>query len=304
MTISVIICTRNRLQELVRCVNSIAIQTRLPDEIVIVDSSDDDHLHKLLKYHSFKALPIRYFHTEPGLTRQRNIGIKESSGNILFFPDDDVVWESYYIEKILKVYEKDTEGIVGGVQGLITNIGGQSWKRELFQKIFMLEVPGRGVMRASGLKEYLDIGDPLIHNCQDDIPVSVFSGCVMSYRREICDKFKFDENLSRYCLMEDLDYSYRVSQRYKLYHTSKARAEHLPSFGGLNIRDIHCQFVLNHYYLFRKLMPQNLVNILAYVWSNLGRIVFVILFRRGQRKAALWGIMDGYRQLLRRYGNR
>ena len=38
--ISIVIPTKNRFQDLIKCIESIEVQTLLPDEIVIVDSSD------------------------------------------------------------------------------------------------------------------------------------------------------------------------------------------------------------------------------------------------------------------------
>ena len=39
------------------------------------------------------------------------------------------------------------------------------------------------------------------------------NGWFMSYRREVFDKVRFDENLSGYAWKEDIDFSYRVVSR-------------------------------------------------------------------------------------------
>ena len=69
MKISVIICTRNRLDDVKKTLPSILAQTRLPNELIIVDSSDEK---KLKVYLDALELPfsVRYFHTQPGLTLQ------------------------------------------------------------------------------------------------------------------------------------------------------------------------------------------------------------------------------------------
>jgi len=40
MKVSVIICTKNRAQELTRCIKSVIAQSLSPDELIIVDASD------------------------------------------------------------------------------------------------------------------------------------------------------------------------------------------------------------------------------------------------------------------------
>ena len=46
--ISVIIPTKDRTEDVIRCLKSISIQTVLPDEVVIVDSSDTEELKPAL----------------------------------------------------------------------------------------------------------------------------------------------------------------------------------------------------------------------------------------------------------------
>ena len=59
--ISIIIPTRNRKQDIIECIDSICSQTLLPDELIIVDSSDTSELNSELKKHFKEKLKIRYF---------------------------------------------------------------------------------------------------------------------------------------------------------------------------------------------------------------------------------------------------
>ena len=95
MDISVIIPTKNRTKDLVNLLDSLRNQTRLPDELIIVDASDNDDTKNMLEEQG-NQLPfdVVYRSTAPGLTRQRNIGISLSRGSLLFFFDDDVVLET------------------------------------------------------------------------------------------------------------------------------------------------------------------------------------------------------------------
>ena len=114
--ISVIICTRNRFDDFKKTVASLMQQNRLPDELIIVDSSDlmqiEEYLHTLEP-----TVNIRYFHTDPGLTLQRNYGIRKSSGDLLFFFDDDVDLDSDYLQEVERVFLEDLHHKIGAVGG-------------------------------------------------------------------------------------------------------------------------------------------------------------------------------------------
>ena len=76
-SISLVICTKNRCYDLKECLDSIARQTIFPEELIVVDSSTDRMTEQLIEdYKKVLEFPIRYIHTEPGLTKQRNIGAK------------------------------------------------------------------------------------------------------------------------------------------------------------------------------------------------------------------------------------
>ena len=87
---SVIIATSNRKNELLRCLKSIEEQTVSPDEVIVVDSSDNpEELHSLCTFHN--GILMKYIYTsDRSLTRQRNTGVNNSKGEIVFFFDDDI----------------------------------------------------------------------------------------------------------------------------------------------------------------------------------------------------------------------
>ncbi len=122
---SIIICTKNRLDDLMNCLDSLSQQTWEPKELIIVDSSDTplqnekrflDHFNTLC----FPHTELKYVHTSPGLTRQRNIGVKQARGDILYFFDDDVVLEKEYLSSMQKIF--NAKPAYGGGMGTITNI--------------------------------------------------------------------------------------------------------------------------------------------------------------------------------------
>lgn len=80
ITSSVIICTRNRPDDLRVCLDSIATQTMMPWEWLIVDSSDIplSEQRVFTEYFLVDVFPNKeliYIHNKPGLIHQRNVGI-------------------------------------------------------------------------------------------------------------------------------------------------------------------------------------------------------------------------------------
>lgn len=114
LTTSVIICTRNRIADIVPCLESLIVQTALPQEIIIVDSSD----RSLQEYSEFKAVfnearfasvQLKYIYTSPGLTYQRNKGIELCTQDIVHFLDDDVILTSHYLAHMRRIFEEFPE---------------------------------------------------------------------------------------------------------------------------------------------------------------------------------------------------
>ena len=125
LTMSVIICTRNRLDCICECLASITAQTILPTELIIVDSSDiplisqDDFL-SIFNEQQFPHTKLIYRHTKAGLTLQRNVGIDLADTDIIYFFDDDVILDCNYIKEMQRIFAGHQK-YVGGT-GAITNV--------------------------------------------------------------------------------------------------------------------------------------------------------------------------------------
>ncbi len=119
MTISVGICTYKRPALLKRVLDSLLSQTRIPDEIIVFDSSENDETKKTVI--SISSPTIRYHHTETRtiLPKGRNEIIKKCSSDILTFLDDDAIPKNRFIETVLSSF--GSFGDVGGVTGPTIN---------------------------------------------------------------------------------------------------------------------------------------------------------------------------------------
>ena len=104
------------LPELIESINN---QTLLPQEIIIVingTSRSKDDLEEILKDLRKKLKDksnYRFIFSEiPGLSRARNVGIRECKSEIILFGDDDDVWHPNKIEKIVNTIKKNGKCLV------------------------------------------------------------------------------------------------------------------------------------------------------------------------------------------------
>lgn len=96
MKVSVIIPTYNEEGTIGACLESLSKQTYKDLEIIVIDDGSTDNT--LSKIGGVGLL--REEHKGPGAAR--NLGVKESSGEILVFVDADMTFDSSFIEKLIK----------------------------------------------------------------------------------------------------------------------------------------------------------------------------------------------------------
>jgi len=191
-----------------------------------------------------------------------------------------------------------------GGMGAITGIGGyeQTLRRRaidtlnhILQRTFLLVSSyGNGKFQKSGLPRHP-------HGTNEFKEVEVLSGGLTGYRKEIFKEFEFDEKLIGYSYMEDIDFSRRVSYKYKLFYDPQAKLEHKHTAGGRGgIRDNRKMYMLNHRYLFFKnFYPRNRLLIIPHWWSILGLIAYSLI---SWSKEPVKGYLDGLREFRKRKG--
>ena len=291
---AVILCTRNRLPDIVRALQSLAVQTLVPEELIIIDSSDTplSKQQEFTRYFSVDCFPhslLLYKHTAPGLPFQRNRGIACATADIVHFIDDDVVLEHDYLEQMHAAFSMRPT-YLGGM-GTVTNIGMPCFDYIYCLRTFFLlqRDYSSGFFTASGMPQHC-------YGTKDFKDVEVLGGCCMSYRSSVFKKHLFDEKLGRYAFMEDCDFSKRVSKDGALFFNPCARLAHFNSpLNRDSIVDARALFIKNYSYLFFKnFFSENRWRIFAYGWSVLGLFVEA-LFVRNRRyiQGYFKGIFEG-----------
>lgn len=106
--ISIVITTQNRNEELRRALDSILLQTKIPDEVIVVDDCSRERV-EISGY--LNNLNIRLLRNEfiTGVSHARNIGIQEAKGDWIAFLDDDDEFFPDKIECVLRVLSENSE---------------------------------------------------------------------------------------------------------------------------------------------------------------------------------------------------
>jgi len=266
---SFIICTKDRYDDIVECIKSILGQTILPMELIIVDGGKTKKIESIVRNLLNKQkIDFTYVHSKPGLTYQRNLGMRKAKGNTIFFFDDDVILDGDYHQEVLNVYRSDKNKKIGGVGGVIKNFHRFSKIAKTYRRLFLLPTgEGNGEMLPSGFPNFTT-------KPKNIKEVRVLSGCSMSYRKDVLKEFKFDESLGGYASGEDADFSYRVSHKYKLVVTPFAKLEHKVSgVSRITTAKLEEMRIVNSHYFFKKNIPQTNKNRIYFLWSRIGLII-------------------------------
>lgn len=105
MHVSAIICTRNRADLIGAAVASVLANTYPDFDLLVVDQSDGPETSRIIRELMTKHSNLRYLHTTtPGLSRAYNIGIRETTGEILAFTDDDCVAPTDWIGSVAAAF--------------------------------------------------------------------------------------------------------------------------------------------------------------------------------------------------------
>ena len=226
--VTAVIPTLNRPEDLSNAVKSILRQSRLPDELVIIDQStgtdsevlikglfendgDEDELIKLI-YVRDRSIS--------GLVHAKKAAVAVGSGDIMMFLEDDVILSTDYIFNMIQGFFDHPEML--GSCGIITNVKSYSRLRlalfNLFHRGIFFD---RRVSVNYGPKRWSG----------QMIQSTYLSGGVSAFRRCVFESVKFDTK-NGFFEREDVDFSFRAVRLFgkeKFFINTSARLEHLKS---------------------------------------------------------------------------
>ena len=262
VSVSVIIPTKDRSEDLATAVRSVLRQSVLPEQIIIVDQSADERGKELMDAELASAREVRldYLFDRPlGAAGARNRAIERATGTVWLFLDDDVELESNFIEALLATYAAPA---VGGVCGIITNyvpppLGSRWWAAAFVTGPFNDERQPL-YWKADKLRE------------SAPIPVRQFTGALMSFRASLVNGARFDQRLR---VGEDSDFCLRLFPEGGLVLQPQARLIHKRSLQGRAHEHWLTAHALTHYYLYGRHWRRGIYNRVCFAWLNVGYAV-------------------------------
>lgn len=270
--LSAVIPTKNRQILLKNILSSFILQDMdYPVEFIIVDqtreSMNEDSLERLrvIAGSVHNGSVLKYLH-EPdasGLTQAKNIGTRHAGGEIILYLDDDIILLPGFVDGILRGFKCGFDG-VSGVQ--VQDALYEGFSHEFYSWCFF-----KGYLkdkRSRINRNFMRLDDYIASN--------VLSGGLTAYKKEVVKNLWFDENLVKYCLGEDKEFSMRAShsgahlaictrsQAYHLRHP-EGKPGYLQRYEGKTalIKYLH--------YKFKKIIRKKLWA--ATVWAITGTLI-------------------------------
>src|SRR3990172_3811501 len=111
MKVSLILTVLDEGDHIRRLLESVAAQTRQPDEVVICDGGSGDNTVAVIQEYA-ERLPLKIvFAPGSSISQGRNVAIREATGEIIAVTDAGVWLEDGWLEELMKVWG---DGSVGG----------------------------------------------------------------------------------------------------------------------------------------------------------------------------------------------
>jgi len=198
MKIAINVAVYNESDHINKLLESLLVQTKMPDEIIIVDDGSKDDTAKIIKKFAAENPTIRYLYQKnAGPSAARNNAWKNSAADICIFTDGDCVPQKNWIETMLPYFEDEKVGAVAG-----------TYKTENDDNLLALFVGYEIAWKYEKLRG----------------PVNVHGTYNLAVRKKILEEIGgFNE---KFRTAEDADLTYRISEKYTIYFTPESVVGH------------------------------------------------------------------------------
>lgn len=184
--------------------------------MIVVDGSEQEVRDVVESFPDLAVDYVRVF--PPSLSKQRNAGMARLRSDITLagYIDDDIVLESDAVERMVAFWGSASPN-VGGASFNITNSPVPRWGKLRHLLGFAAGKPGAvlpsGIAIAPGY-------------VAADLETGWLTGGATIWRREVIDRYSYDEWFIGMGYLEDLDYSYNVRMKYRLMIVAGAKIVH------------------------------------------------------------------------------
>ncbi len=233
--VAVVVCTQQRPQSLLRFLDSLAAQDCRPDELIIVDASEDGATEDLLAQHPGVAnIADRYLYFRVsgslrGITRQRNFALQWVTTDLVVFFDDDVELMPGCLREMQQVHRDAGQAVVG-VAAYMRNQAwplSDSWVWRARRWLRLVNNLQPGSYHRSGISIPWNLP-----SLQGLIEGDWLPGCAMMWKTVIAREVRFYEGFDGYAQGEDLEFSLRARRHGKLLVSGAAHVIHYYESSG------------------------------------------------------------------------
>jgi GT2 family glycosyltransferase len=181
VTITVLVPTYRRPDNLKRCLEALRWQIRVPDEVLVVVRSSDAETRSLLSGFDRGSLPLRVVKaTNPGVIAAMSAGLEVAQGDVIAITDDDAVPHSDWLTRIEAYFSTYPE--LAGVGGRDLIYHGEHLEDGAREVVGKVQWFGRVIGN-----HHLGIGKPR--------EVDELKGVNCAYRRAVLQRIGFDGRL-------------------------------------------------------------------------------------------------------------
>lgn len=241
MEIDLLVTTYKRLDDLLVLLKNLESQEYKNFRLQIFDGTPDNsvkiavdnYINNTIKNTQYEII---FHQTGCGMTRQRNIAVDKTQGDISIFLDDDVELEKNYLTEVVKIFREDKDKKIAGLNGFDTfNLTKGIRKIGKRKKIYRY----LGLYPDIGPAKYLPWGHGTAHfnMLKKGIEyVDLLIGHNMAFRTSVLKEFKFStffEQYETYVLYDDQDICLRLKKAgYQLVIAYDAKLIHKISPSG------------------------------------------------------------------------
>lgn len=268
--LTAVIPTRNRPVDLLNAIRSLCVQSRLPDELIVIDQSTDNKSESAIAnlICKFKQIKLIYVYDPKilGLLDAKRVALGHASCDIICFLEDDVVLEIDYILQIELGFKENANML--GCCGTITNP-----PRQKFIYKTMFTIFHRGIFKDIRIDVH---GNFSGHN-NNLIESNMLTGGASAWRREVFENVEFDV-LNEFHMFEDIDFSTRVARHFgnRLFINPNARLAHYCSPINRDVLDIRQRRKVRECFTYYKKRKDWPIATISFYWLLLGMFLEAI----------------------------
>jgi GT2 family glycosyltransferase len=246
-TLAIVIPSKNRKDDLMRCLHSINQHTS-PDQVVVIDQSTTPY-----DLSQFRTVQHVYRPDLSGLTAARNCALQFVRCEYILFLDDDTEVLNDCVLLLKREFSKRPTAAGFGCPTI------ERWSLTSFSYVLSETIFRRGFFNRRPIKR------------ARGVELRVLPGCAMAVRTDVLAQERFDEVLTGGALGEDFEFSIRARRHGRLWQCESARIRHYGSEQNRPSREKERREAwANNLYFFDKLEAG------SFGWNRLWLIVWMM----------------------------